>query len=643
MSAAVVRRVVRPVLGLLAALAFLLASAAAGSASGPGAAIGHVEVTDDGVQILVSLSAGADVDLTQVGVTIDGQAAEASAEAAGSSAVVRRTTVLAIDTSNSMSGARIAAAKQAARQFIDTVPDDVYVGVVGFAAGVDTLLAPTQDRDQARSVVDGLSLSRETRLYDGVVAAVDMAGDSGQRSLLVLSDGADTSRTALSAATDAIKAAEVLVDVVSLDQSDAAVSALTGLADAGDGRVIPADNAALVAAFSGEAAALARQVLVTSQVPASVTAEDATVSVSLPGAAGVLTAQAFVPVRAAAPSVTRPVDNAVAATSSTVPGWTMWAGIGTLGMGAIALAMLLVPAGTTVITPAERVSTYTAKTSRRAAPETQGFDSDQALATAKGAAAQVLRRNKGLEARIAHRLEGAGSELRSAEWLLLHGAIFFVAGLVGLVLGRGNLIVGLIFLSLGAFGPWFYLGFRRSRRRKAFNHSLPDTLQLMSGSLTAGLSLAQSVDTIVREGADPIAAEFRRVMVETRLGVSLEDAMEGVGERFESRDFEWVVMAIRIQRQVGGNLAELLNTVAATMREREYIRRQVAALAAEGKLSAWVLGLLPPLFMVYLLLANHDYVIVMFQEPIGWVMLAGAALILSVGVFWMSRLIKVEV
>ena len=149
---------------------------------------------------------------------------------------------------------------------------------------------------------------------------------------------------------------------------------------------------------------------------------------------------------------------------------------------------------------------------------------------------------------------------------------------------------------------------RRSRRRKAFNRGLPETLQLMSGSLAAGLSLAQSVDTIVREGPEPIAGEFKRVLVETRLGVTLEEALDGIAERFESKDFEWVVMAIRIQRQVGGNLAELLDTVAGTMREREYIRRQVAALAAEGKLSAYVLGGLPPLFLVYLLLTNRDYV-----------------------------------
>ena len=165
----------------------------------------------------------------------------------------------------------------------------------------------------------------------------------------------------------------------------------------------------------------------------------------------------------------------------------------------------------------------------------------------------------------------------------------------------------------------------------------------MSGSLSAGLSLAQSVDTVVREGTEPISSEFKRVLIETRLGVSLEDALEGVADRFESKDFHWVVMAINIQRQVGGNLSELLNTVAATIREREYMRRQVAALAAEGKLSAWVLGGLPVAFLIYLTLTNRDYVMPMYTEPMGWMMLLGGGLLLGVGVFWMSRLVKVEV
>jgi tight adherence protein B len=236
--------------------------------------------------------------------------------------------------------------------------------------------------------------------------------------------------------------------------------------------------------------------------------------------------------------------------------------------------------------------------------------------SAKTAAAKVLKRNTGLETKIAQRLEGAGSSWRPAEWLLFHAAFFLVACVLGLLVGGGNLVIGLVFLVIGAIGPWFYLGFRFRRRKKKFERFLPDTLQLMSGSLAAGLSLAQSVDTIVKDGTEPVASEFRKVLVETRLGLSLETALQGVADRFQSEDFEWVVMAINIQRQVGGNLAEL---------------------------SAMVLGGLPPLFLVYLVLANHDYVWVLFTRPLGLAMLAGGAMILGVGIFWMSRIIKVEV
>ncbi len=168
-------------------------------------------------------------------------------------------------------------------------------------------------------------------------------------------------------------------------------------------------------------------------------------------------------------------------------------------------------------------------------------------------------------------------------------------------------------------------------------------MQLISGSLSAGLSLAQSIDTVVRDGTEVIATEFKRVLVEVRLGVPLEDALDGVASRYESKDFEWVVMAIRIQRQVGGNLGELLDTVAGTMREREYIRRQVSALAAEGKLSAVVLAALPPVFMAYLFFSQRDYVMVLFTDPRGIMILVGSVLWLSIGVFWMSKLVKVEV
>ncbi|MGA8247643.1 MAG: type II secretion system F family protein [Nocardioides sp.] len=327
--------------------------------------------------------------------------------------------------------------------------------------------------------------------------------------------------------------------------------------------------------------------------------------------------------------------------------WQMYAGVGSLGVALVVILVLAIPRERRLSTE-ERVTQYAARAANvgggmpQAAPQVVRPE-ETALASAKDAAAKMLKRNQSLEVKIARRLEGAGSQWRPSEWLLFHAAIFIGVSVLGLLIGGGNLIVGLLFMGVGAIGPWMYLGFRRRRRKKKFEAALPDTLQLMSGSLAAGLSLAQSVDTIVREGTEPITSEFKKVLVETRLGLSLETALQGVADRFESKDFDWVVMAINIQRQVGGNLAELLNTVAGTMREREYMRRQVAALAAEGKLSAMVLGGLPPTFLLYLMLANRTYVMVLFQRPIGIAMLALGGVILSVGVFWMSRLVKVEV
>ena len=425
----------------------------------------------------------------------------------------------------------------------------------------------------------------------------------------------------------------MLVDVVALDQGGPALSELRSIADAGSGKVISADSEALAEAFSAEADVLATQVLVTADLPSTVQAEQAQIQVVLPSSGGELTISAYATVRGPVTPTVTPLERAW-----TPPAWALYAGVGAFGLGLVALLALAVPQRDRPVSPGDRLAAYAAGSGPAPTP-----DGEAPLHQARDAIQGVLSRNRSLDERITLRLEGAGSKLKSSEWVLLHVAIFVGAGVVGLLLGQGDLVIGTVFLVLAAVLPWVYLGFMRSRRRKAFNAALPDTLQLMSGSLAAGLSLTQSVDTIVREGAEPVAGEFRRVMVETRLGVSLETALEGVAERFESKDFEWVVMAIRIQRQVGGNLAELLDTVGATMREREYLRRQVGALAAEGKLSAIVLSVLPPGFLLYLLVAQRDYVMPLFTDVRGLLLLSGATLWLLVGIFWMSKLVKVEV
>lgn len=360
---------------------------------------------------------------------------------------------------------------------------------------------------------------------------------------------------------------------------------------------------------------------------------------SVAGGAGLLTALVVGTPWAAHASILPVTPEGLA-----LPEWGKYLAVALVGLGLLIgfLAVAVKPKKAD-LTIEERVSLYAAGGDALAKEGNHRAPQVDQLAQFKGAAASVLQRNKSLEERIAARLDAAGSGFKAPEWLLLHAGIVVFAGALGVILGGGNLLLGIVFLAFGIVGPWFYLGFLRNRRVKKFNAQLPDTLQLMSGSLSAGLSLAQSVDTIVREGSEPIAGEFRRVLVETRLGVPLEDAMDGITERFESKDFGWIVMAIKIQRQVGGNLAELLDTVAATIREREYMRRQVDALAAEGKISAYVIGGLPPVFGLYLFLTQPGYLNPMFNTPLGLLMLGVGVVMLAVGAFWMSRMVKVEI
>jgi len=206
-----------------------------------------------------------------------------------------------------------------------------------------------------------------------------------------------------------------------------------------------------------------------------------------------------------------------------------------------------------------------------------------------------------------------------------------------------SILPTLLGLALGLILPFMYLSLKESRRKAAFAAVLPETLQLLSGSLAAGYSLPQAVDTVVRESSGPMAVELNKAIVEARLGVPIEDALDTVARRMDSVDFEWVVMAIRIQREVGGNLAEVLNNVAATMRERERLRRQVDVLSAEGRLSAVILGALPLLFVVYLILVRPEYIGVLVTNPLGIAMIVVGVILLIAGGFWLRKVVTVEV
>jgi tight adherence protein B len=289
--------------------------------------------------------------------------------------------------------------------------------------------------------------------------------------------------------------------------------------------------------------------------------------------------------------------------------------------------------------------TLTGRTARRpmAAPPPSTLLGDSAIGRGAVELAGRVTRNRGMDTAVDSRLEAAGIPLRTAEWLLVHVGVAVGVAMIFLVLSGGGFLATLLGLVMGLAGPWVVLLVRQGQRESSFLTQLPDTLQLIAGSLQAGHSLPQALDAVVREGQPPMSTEFNRALIENRLGRTVEDALEGIGQRMSSNDFSWVVMAIRIQREVGGNLAELLTTVGETIRERQRLRRQVKVLSAEGRLSAWILGLLPVLFGTYLVIAKPDYLAPMWKQPLGLVMLAAAGLLLAVGAFWISRAVRVEV
>jgi tight adherence protein B len=642
--------------GVVAVLALVLGPALlTAPAHAAETTIEHYESDGELLQLVVSVADATDDvadHVATVTATFDGEPVTATAQPiTDSDETVERTAVLAMDVSNSMAGERFEAAKAAANIFLDTVPADVSVGLVTFAADVTVAQEPTQDTEAVRAAIEQLELSRRTRLYDGVAAAVESAGVEGVRSVLVLSDGADAGSTVtLSGASAAVEESEVKVDVVALAQGRAEREKLQTVADAGRGSVLDADDPdALAAVFAEEAEALAQQVLVTVTPPADQAGAEGTLAVTMQVDGAPVTDEAFVLLPAVVADTMGSELTAGAKPAEIgfqLPRELMFGGLAAATVAVLFIVMLAAGgAGEHKKRDAvdRSIEAYTRQGARKLAAANRETQPQGVTASAVAVAENVLDSQKGLHDALGTKLDAAGLALKPAEWLLLHVGIAIGLGFLGLLLGGGSILFMLLALVLGIIGPWLFLSLKRRKRVKAFNAQLADTLQLMAGSLSAGLSLAQSVDTVVREWTDPMAGEFRRAIIEARLGVEIEDALSGIADRMGSVDFEWVVMAIRIQRSVGGNLSELLNKVAETIREREYLERQVKALSAEGRLSVWILGGLPPGFMLYLGLANPSYLEPMFRSPLGWAMLILMAIMLTVGIFWMKKVVKVEV
>ncbi|TML33465.1 MAG: VWA domain-containing protein [Actinobacteria bacterium] len=621
---------------LAVALGILGALVAAPAAADPGTDLSVSGVTIDHGHVRFTVTAdhlppGVSLDSASLSVDLDGVALPATVTRTAAPPPKPREVVLIVDTSGSMAGARLAGAKAAADGYADGLPADVALGLVSVADAPVTVLGPTRDRAAFKGAVAGLAAHGGTALYDGVRQAVTLLSVPGERRVVLLSDGTDTAShsTAAQAAAD-LSAGRASLDVIAYGP-DAAVSPL---AVATGGRIVTAaDPSALRAAFAGITATLAPVVTVAAPVPTRLAGTTPTMHVTLSqGGTTVATATGTPVALPAGPPL-------VAASIPRTPRWPLYLALGATGggllLGGLVVMYLLVGRAT--------VRNRLRQIERAAKGTGQAVDREpnSLLDAAVSATEQVLVR-RDYAGQIEVDLDRAGIDLRPAEWTLLRIGVA-VLGVVLAVLAL-PLLPGLL---LGGLGGWFgtagYRRLRATRRARRFADQLPESLQLVVSALRSGFSFPQAIAALAQEGDEAVAGEFGRALAESRLGGELEEALLRVATRMDSRDLAWLVMAIRVQREVGGTLSEVLETAVETMRERARLRRHVRGLSAEGRLSAWVLAGMPVMLAAFMFTFRAEYLRPLYTTPIGLAMLTSAVLMMAAGTFWLSKVVKVEV
>jgi tight adherence protein B len=203
--------------------------------------------------------------------------------------------------------------------------------------------------------------------------------------------------------------------------------------------------------------------------------------------------------------------------------------------------------------------------------------------------------------------------------------------------------IGLVVTVIGAMLPNFYVRHRRTKRLNAFEEMLPDAIDLVGRALRAGHPLSSGFKMAADDGPDPVASEFRRVFEEQRFGLPLQDSLLGMADRVDLVDVRILVTAILIQREVGGNLAEILDNLAAVVRARFTIRRQIRVYTAQGRMTGYLLSALPIILFLLLYMINRQYMSILFTDPIGKILVTVAISMQLIGFLWIRKIIKIEI
>lgn len=577
---------------------------------------------------------GSTIQPSQIRVQENGRAVAGLAVSPASRAAEKLGVVLVIDASRSMSGQPIEDAIAAARAFARRRNPIQPMGVVTFNSEVATLLPlTTNGATIERALQSAPPLKRQTHVYDGVDAAVSMLAraDLAGGSVIVMSDGADTgSRIALPAAAAHARAEGVRVFSVGLRSSAFSPDPLRDLASDSRGRYSEAGNGAdLAPIYDRLGAELSNEYLVqyrSLQGPSSRVGVRVTVE-------GVGSATASYRSPAAAVGEVPPYDRNDFWRSS---GALILVSLAAGGLLALALFMVFARPGRRRLT--ERLAMFVGPADQ----DTEGEPPRETHALGLlPALERGLARIRGWAA-FEEDLDIAQIKMPAAHLVAIGMiATLFISWLLASASGIPLLaVVGLVGVPVAIRAV---VGALADKQRRAFDEQLADNLQVIASAQRAGHSFLGALTVSVEEAPEPTKREFERVLADERLGVPIEDALEGAARRMDSQDLEQVILVSRLQRETGGNTAEVLDKVAETARERSELRRLIQTLTAQGRMSRWIVTALPVTLLVIVSLLNPGYTEPLFETGNGRVALSIGIVLLVTGSLVIKRIVTIKV
>jgi tight adherence protein B len=561
---------------------------------------------------------------------------------------------LVIDTSGSMADdGRLDAAKSAAISFVQQKQPEDFVALVTFDDDTEVVTDFVNSPDILIEAIEALEPRGATAMFDGIVVASDLFGDmpdQGRRSMIVLTDGEP--QGSANTADDAIAALQregIRTFGVAIESGEYEPVDLQNIVLAGGGLFLPTADPDELSSIYGQIQRELNQALIVrffssvsdpTEVEFGIQIEGLsdTSSVGVPG---------FSTTTTAAPTTTTiyqlaAVESEIVTYDLPIPIESVLL-LATLGIGGAVALFIFILIGNDS-DGASRFGKRLAAYGRRGglAEEKRSFLERIPLLNRFSAAAEEQVRKRGLLGAVNSTLEQGNLPLSAGEAIAAAIGLAAVTALIAGVL-LANPIVGLVVVILMVATVFGLINFLGSREKARFEKQLPDTLTLLSTSLRAGYSLLQAIEAVAQEAPNPTAREFGRAIAEARLGRQVTDAMNGITIRTQSKDFEWAAMAVDIQREVGGNLAEVLQTVADTMMARNRLRGEIMALTAEGRISAIVLGGLPFAIGGFLFVSNPDYMAPLFASPSGWIAIGVGLLLMAMGMLWLRKIVNIEV